>query len=372
MVYSKESLELKVPSEVQVLLFSIVFLVAVALGIIFFGRIDDVIKVNGIVRTSENVSVLHNVISGKIVNKNYKPGQKVLQGDFLYELDSSVYDSQKNNFLSEKENLEIRLSGVDKLLESYRKNKNLVNKKNEVAWTRYESYKKNVEKLALQKELSYQALLDEKNLPESMRNKKTIRQKNLEYEYSCKSLESYQADFIKALNQEKEELDLSYFKVQQELIKLDSQYEFLKVYAPVEGYVQENSSLNIGDFIESGASVLNIVPDDQKNFRVEMQISPKDMGKIKTGLKVKYRLSAFPFFEYKGAEGVITAVDPDIRSSSNGMLYYTVYADLDRTVFTSRHGESFSVRAGLDTNCRIVLETETIINFVLRKIDFMY
>ena len=223
MVYSKEFLELKVPSEVQVLLFSIELLVAVALGIIFFGRIDDVIKVNGIVRTSENVSVLHNVISGKIVNKNYKPGQKVLQGDFLYELDSSVYDSQKNNLISEKENLETRLCGVDKLLESYRKNKNLVNKKDEVAWTRYESYKKNVEKLALQKELSYQALLDEKNLPESMRNKKTIRQKNLEYEYSCKSLESYQADFIKALNQEKEELDLSYFKVQQELIKLDNQ-----------------------------------------------------------------------------------------------------------------------------------------------------
>ncbi len=372
MVYSKEFLELKIPSVVRILLYSIVLLVLTLIGFIVFGKIDDVIKVNGIVRTRENVSVLHNVISGKIINKNYKPGEAVNKGDFLYELDPSIYDSQKKSLLSEKQNLESRISGAQELIESYKQNKNLVKKENEVSFTRFESYKKNAEKLAIQKELSFQALQDEKSLPASLRNSKNIRQKNLEYEYSVKNLESYKADFIKALNQEKEELELSYSKIKEEIQKLDSQYEFLKVYAPMSGFVQENSSLNIGDFVESGSSVLNIVPDDRKNFRVEMQISPKDMGKIKPGLKVKYRLSAFPFFEYKGAEGVITAVDPDIRSTNNGQLYYTVYADLDRVTFMNRHGSSFPVRAGLETDCRIVLETQTIISYVLRKIDFWY
>ena len=96
------------------------------------------------------------------------------------------------------------------------------------------------------------------------------------------------------------------------------------------------------------------------------------LGKIKSGLKVKYRLSAFPFFEYKGAEGIITAVDPDIRSGNNGLLYYIVYADLDRVVFKNRHGDSFPVRSGLETDARIVLETESIIYYILRKIDFLY
>ena len=44
---------------------------------------------------------------------------------------------------------------------------------------------------------------------------------------------------------------------------------------------------------------MNIVPNDNENFRVEIQISPKDMGKITEGKKVKYRLSAFPFYEYQ-------------------------------------------------------------------------
>lgn len=360
------------PAEVRILLYSIILLVFTAFCVMFFGKIDDVIKVSGIVRTKENISSVKNVISGKIIEKNYKPGQQIHKGDFLYKIDPAIYYSQRENLISEKTNLEERLKGIEELSLSYAKNKNLVNLSNEVAFSRFESYKTNAEKLLIQKKISYQNLLDEQNLPKSLRNQKNIKQKKLEYEYNSKNFESYKADFISSINKEKDELTLTLSKTIQEIQKLDSQYEFLKVYAPVDGFVQEISSLNLGDYLESGANVLNIIPNDEKNFRVEMQISPKDMGKIKSGLKVKYRLSAFPFFEYKGAEGTITAVDPDIRNGSNGMLYYIVYADLDRVVFKNRHGDSFPVRSGLETDARIVLETENIIYYILRKIDFVY
>lgn len=372
MVYSKEFLQLKIPSEVRILLYSVFLLLAVAVNILIFGKIDDVIKVNGIIRTEENVSSVNNVISGKIIDINYKPGQKVLKGEFLYKIDPSIYDSQRENFISEKNNLEERLKGIEELFLSYDKNRNLVDKSNVVAYSRFESYKANIDKLVIQKNISYEALKNEQMLPDSLRNKKNIKQKQMEYDYDNKNFESYKADFIKAINQEKDELELSLIKNGKEIQKLDSQYEFLKVYAPVDGYVQEVSSLNLGDYLEAGKNILNVIPNDEKNFRVEMRILPRDMGKIKTGLKVKYRLSAFPFFEYKGAEGVITAVDPDIRSSNSGMLYYIVYADIDRTVFKNRHGDSFSIRAGLETDARIVLETESIIFYILRKIDFLY
>lgn len=340
--------------------------------LLFFGEIDEVIKVDGIIRTEENISSVKNVISGKIIKKNFKQGQKVYKNDFLYEIDPAIYDSQRQNLLSEKENLEVKLKAVEQLLVSYEKHSNHIDKNSIVAYTRYESYRKNVEKLVIQKNISYAILQDEQRLPASMRNEKSIKKKRMDYDYNRKILESYEADFIKSLNQEKEELDLAYSKNTQEIQKLDSSYEFLKIYAPIDGYVQENSSLNIGDHLESGANVLNIIPNDKKHFKVEMQISPKDIGKIKPGLKVKYRLSAFPFFEYKGAEGTITAIDPDIRYSNNGMLYYIVYADLDKVSFKNRRGDEFPVRAGLETNCRIVLETEKIIIFGLRKIDFLY
>lgn len=372
MVYSKELLQLKVPLEIKILLYSIFLLIISVVILLFIGKVDDVIKVPGIVRTEENISFVKNVISGKIIEKNFKPGQKVLKGDFLYKIDPSIYDSQRLSLVVEENNLKEKLDGLEKLSLSYYKNKNLIDNNKDIAFTRFESYKKNAEKLLVQKEISYQNFIDEQNKPMSMRNSKNINLKKLEYEYSSKSLESYKADFINSINQEKNEISLSLEKVIQEIQKLDSQYEFLKVYAPMNGFVQEVSSLNLGDYLESGVNVLNIIPNDEEHFRIEMQITPKDMGKIKTGLKVKYRFSAFPFFEYKGAEGVITAIDPDIRSSENGSLYYIVYADLDRVIFKNRHGDSYSVRSGLEADARIVLEAEKIIYYIFRKMDFLY
>ena len=87
MAYSKEFLQLKVPSENRILLYSILLLIISVVILLFVGKIDDVIKVSGIIRTEENVSFVKNVISGKIVEKNFKPGQKVLKGDFLYKID---------------------------------------------------------------------------------------------------------------------------------------------------------------------------------------------------------------------------------------------------------------------------------------------
>ena len=158
MVYSKEFLQLKMPAEVRILLYSIILLVFTAFCVMFFGKIDDVIKVSGIVRTKENISSVKNVISGKIIEKNYKPGQQIHKGDFLYKIDPAIYYSQRENLISEKTNLEERLKGIEELSLSYAKNKNLVNQSNELAFSRFESYKTNAEKLLIQKKISYQNL----------------------------------------------------------------------------------------------------------------------------------------------------------------------------------------------------------------------
>ncbi len=372
MKYSREFLQIKIPIELKILLYTVTLFFIMSIFIITFGKIDDVVKVNGIVRTNQNVSSVKNVISGKIVEKKYLPGQKVQKGDFLYKIDSSVYDIENEKLKYEKSALEEKISGINFIIKSYAIQKNIVPKENKAAHSRFENFIKNYEKFDFQKKIAEKALNDEESLPNGLRIPSNIEQKNLEYEYYKKQLESYGTDFISTINNEKKELELSYEQCIQEIQKLEKQYEFLKVMAPLSGFVQEISSLNIGDYVESGKSVLNIVPDDSKNFRMEMQVQPKDMGKIRENLKVKYRLSAFPYFEYKGAAGRVISIDPDIRSSENNKLFYCVYADIDRTEFSSKKEDVFPIRAGLEANCRIVLENNSILFFILRKMNFLY
>lgn len=192
------------------------------------------------------------------------------------------------------------------------------------------------------------------------------------YNLALADLESYKKNFIANINSELNDKEKESYDNHQNILKLDNQYLFLEVRAPISGFVQELASLNIGDYIESNSKVLNIVPNDNKNFRVEIQILPKDMGKISEGKKVKYRLSAFPFYEYKGANGLITSIDPDIRTSSDGKkVYYSVYADIDRTFFSNKNGETFPIRAGLETDVRIVLDKKPIIFYLLKKLNFI-
>ncbi|HAH62859.1 MAG TPA: hypothetical protein DCL73_12255 [Treponema sp.] len=372
MIYSREFFLLEVPREVSVLFYTVCILVLVAVCIVLFGKIDDVVKVNGIVRTKENTSTVKNVISGKIIELDYKPGEKVIKGDILYRIDPSIYEAQRKNLASEKTDMETRLNGIEQLIESYNKNKNFVDKNDSAAYTRFEYYLQQQKTLAVRVEEALQLYREELEQPASLKSKKNIKAREIEYRLAQADFKSFKAEFIAELYAEKKNLELSYEKNAQEIAKLDGQFEYLSVYAPVDGYVQEISSLNAGDYVASEKDVLNIVPNDLKNFRVEMQISPKDIGKIRTNLKVKYRLTAFPFFEYQGAEGRITAIDPDIRMDKSNSLYYCVYADIDRIEFKNRQGDSFPIRAGLQTDARIILETNTILYFILKKMDFLY
>ncbi len=337
-----------------------------------FVRIDDVIKAGGIVRTKDNVSGVHNVIAGRITDRYYSPGAMVHKGDSLYRIDSSAYDAQYKSLFAEKESLAVKIDGIRQLKESFDSDKNLVEPSNMEAFARFEYYLDKCRELEIQEQIAQKKYLAEKNRPASLRREKAVEIERLNHEQAFSALESLKSEFAERLFAEEKTLSLSFQKNEQELSKLDSQFEYLCIKSPIDGYVQELSSLNAGDYVEAGKTVLNIVPDDAESYRVEIRIAPKDIGKISRGMKVKFRLTAFPYFEYQGANGTITSVDPDIRSEDGKVYYYSVYADIDRTSFSNRRGECYPIRAGLETHSRIVLRTSTILMFVLRRLDFLY
>ena len=372
MKYSREFFQMEIPKELSLIVYVILSICAIILCVIFFGRIDDVIKTNGFVRTKDNVSSVNNVIAGKIVELNYKPGEKVNKDFVLYKIDSSTYEAQRNMLIYEKEDLEKKINGLGSLQLSYNENINLCDKNDNLSFSRFEAYLQNKEVLEIKAEIAEREYRFENNKPSTIRNSYEVESKLQTYNLAKADLNSFKTNFIANINSEMNEKLISYFECQQNISKLDNQNLFLEIKAPMDGYVQEIASLNVGDYLEANSKVLNIVPNDNENFRVEIRISPKDMGKIMIGQKVKYRLSAFPYFEYKGAEGVITSIDPDIRTTAEGdRAYYSVYADIDRIAFSNRHGESFPIRAGLETDVRIVMERRPIIYFILKKLDFI-
>ena len=81
MKYSRDFFQMEIPKELSSTIYIIVVICLLILSVIIFGRIDDVIKTNGYIRTKENVSSVNNVIAGKIIELNFiispKNGQKI-------------------------------------------------------------------------------------------------------------------------------------------------------------------------------------------------------------------------------------------------------------------------------------------------------
>lgn len=374
MKLSRDFFQMEIPKELSRTVYLIVSVCFLIVLLMIFGQIDDVIKTQGVVRTKENVSFVQNVIAGKIVELNYEPGQKVFKDDVLYKIDSSTYEAQRNMLQFEIQDLQFKISGLKCLIDSFYSDKNLCDRNNNIlAFSQFDAYLKEKEVLEIQKNIAEKEFNFENQKPQTIRNAYEVGMKLQSLNLAEANFHSFKTRFIANIILELNDKTNLLYEKQQNLTQLDNQYIFLEIKAPMSGYVQEISSLNVGDYLESNSKVLNIIPNDNENFRVEIRIAPKDMGKINIGQKVKYRLSAFPYFEYKGAEGFITSIDPDIRAlEENGGIYYSVYADIDRVNFSNRQGDSFPIRAGLETDVRIVLERKPIIYFILKKLDFLY
>ncbi len=368
---TREFFLLKVPKELNILFYVTFFFFITCICIICFGKFDEVIKVHGIVRTKNNVSIVKNVLEGQITAIYFKPGQRIHKNDILYKIDSSIYDTQKNVIDSKIVDIQNKLEGTKLLISSFESDTNLISKDNKVYFNQFENFMNQKNELILQSKLAYSIYQEELNNHSAIRNQKNINQRKIEYDVVQNELESYKSSFSSQIYSEEMELKNQLNELKQEQEAFLVKYDFLNMKAPISGYVQEISSLNVGDFLQADSNVLNIIPDDKESYRVEIQVTQKDMGKLSEGMDVKHRLTAFPFFEFKGANGKITAIDPDIRSSDEIGLYYVVYADIDKTVFSNKKGEAFTIKAGLETDSRIVIQKTRIISYIFRKLDFI-
>lgn len=369
MPYSQEILELKPPKEINVSIFTIAGFFFFLFISLFCFKINNVIKVQGIVRPADNTSEINNVIAGKITSISYKKNQEVNKGDLLYTIDDSQYKASVAMLKEDINNLQIELKCSKALLNVIYNEESNEAIEDDYIKSKIQNFQENQNLLKSQINLYKQQYNYQKNLPQSLQNKKTLRESQLQYSLYSQQLEKFLIENkTKALEDEKN-LKAKISNLEKELNQLESNFGSLKVTAPVSGIIQEDSSLNVGDYIFANQHVLKIIPNNNHDFKIEMYVPTKDIGEITEGMNVIYRLNAFPSYDYKGAEGKIKSIDPDIRQSNNSLMY-CVYSDIDKTNFQNKNGNSFPLRAGIEVEARIVLEKVTLASYILRKIGF--
>ena len=370
--YSQEVLLYKVPKELSLTVWIITALFAAVLCWIVFGKAEEVVRARGLVRPISNISQVKNAVSGEIVGLYYANGDRVEKGELLLQIDVRSLKAQETALKSAYEKLRIKTEGLRQTEKSFYGTTVYIDKRNTAAFTRFQAFSYQKELLEKRYALAEKTRKEALHMPPDAITGAKLRELEYEADIQLLNLETYKSSFIK-------EISAEYAQCVVELEDLKSRAEQVRqsiknssVYAPIAGRVQEISSLNKNDYLFADQKILNIVPDDGSAYRAELKIPAKMSGKLEKGMRVKLRFPAFPFHEFGGAEGTVVSIDPDATADVNGVLYFTVSADIDKAFLEDRKKRRYPVKSGLETEARIILRERTILWYILKQVDLVW
>lgn len=345
-------------------------LVAVIL-FICFGKMEEVVKAQGIVRPELNVSQVKSILAGEIEEICFIPGQFVQKGSVLARLNQDELAAQKETIQAQLEDIKTKIQGNKLIEESFNSKKNLIPVYDKLAYSRFEAFKSEYDLLKTKCDFAEFLYKEEKMIPASGTTPMNIKKLGYEYREARENLNLFTDKFYEQVVLESSELELMEIQLEKQLEQLEVNLRNTELTAPVSGFIQEISSLNVGDYIFADQKILNIVPATSSDYRIELRIPARDSGRIKKGMEVKLRFPAFPYYEFKGAVGTVKSIDPDTQAASNGELFFTVVTDIDTNTLKDRKGIEYPVKVGLEVDARLILESRTILYFLLKKVGVM-
>ncbi len=139
-----------------------------------------------------------------------------------------------------------------------------------------------------------------------------------------------------------------------------------QVRSPSNGTVSALEIDHIGEFVQPGAMLAEIVPAATP-LVVSATVPPSEAGLIKTGMDTKIKLDAFPYQNYGVLTGTIIAISPDAKGTPETTRGYQVDVALDKD-YVMHQGKPVKLQLGQTARIEIVIRQRRIIDLILDPI----
>lgn len=134
--------------------------------------------------------------------------------------------------------------------------------------------------------------------------------------------------------------------------------------SPVNGIISKMNVASIGEVIQPGVTVFEIVPLDDR-LLLETKIRPQDVAFIRPGLPASIKLSAYDYTKYGSLRGIIERISADTITDENLETFYqvTVATDPDAEI-----PEEIRIIPGMVATVDIETGSRTVLEFLLKPI----
>lgn len=136
--------------------------------------------------------------------------------------------------------------------------------------------------------------------------------------------------------------------------------------APVDGIVNKLTVASIGEVIQAGVNVAEVVPVDD-TLLIETRIRPQDVAFIKPGAAATIRLTAYDYTKFGTLAGTVERIGADTIADADGDTYYQVIVRADFENFASDE-RRIQVIPGMVATVDISNGSRTILEYLVRPI----
>lgn len=165
--------------------------------------------------------------------------------------------------------------------------------------------------------------------------------------------------------------ELSTIKTEQAEVKemrarLESRVSRLEVKSPVQGYIHDLKVHTIGQVIQPGGLLMQIVPDGAP-LEAVVRIQPKDIGYVKVGQTVNLRINSFEYTRFGFVQGTLSRMTPSSIVDEHGNPYYRGWVRLHKP-YIGDEARKHPLQPGMGVEAEIQTGEKTMLSYLAKPI----
>ncbi|NKB48617.1 MAG: HlyD family type I secretion periplasmic adaptor subunit [Alphaproteobacteria bacterium] len=154
--------------------------------------------------------------------------------------------------------------------------------------------------------------------------------------------------------------------MQEAIQKQGNRFQRLDLQAPVRGIVQALNIHTVGGVINSGETILEIVPINDE-LVAEVRLSPRDIGHISAGQGAKLKFTTFDFARHGSIDGILKSVSATTLFDDEGQPYYRGIVELDQN-YVGENPALRQITPGMTLSAEILTQERSLLTYLLKPV----
>ena len=138
------------------------------------------------------------------------------------------------------------------------------------------------------------------------------------------------------------------------------------IVSPVNGIISQIHANNVGQVMNSGSPLAEIVPVGDK-LRIEVNIQLKDIADIKEGMLSKISFTAYDMAIWGQVDGIVKTVSASTKISQNEIPYYPAIIEVDAEEI--KNANNIEILTGMQANASIIGKKRTVLSYITNPIS---